>query len=89
MKYLNDKNYEEYMFDIIYSVASQTPIELDLYLSMFDTDSFLSSYKVDKILGTVGKSLKVRHSHLIRNKVERRFDFCSHFRERLSCALPY
>ena len=62
MKYLNDKNYEEYILDIIYSVASQTPIELDLYLNMLDTESFLSSYKVDKILGTVGKSLKVSTS---------------------------
>lgn len=54
-----DTNYQDIILDIVYSVASQSPIALESYLKLFDARAYYDSFKVEKIISTVGKSIKV------------------------------
>ncbi len=56
--YLVDETYQDYLLDIMYSIANQAPIALEPYLCIFEKFTFYDSFKIDKILSTVGKSLK-------------------------------
>lgn len=63
--FIDDEYFQDYVFDILFSVASQMPIALENYLNLFNNNNnsnqsnYYDSYKVDKIISTVGKSLKV------------------------------
>lgn len=56
---LADEKCRDYVLDIIYSIANQMPVALESYLTLFDQKSpYYDSFKIDKIIGLVGKSLK-------------------------------
>ena len=57
--YLVDDVYQDYALDILYSISNQVPIALEQYLCLFEKFSCYDSFKIDKIISTVGKSLKV------------------------------
>lgn len=59
IEFLSEEKCQDYVLDIMYSIANQIPIALEQYLSLFDQKSpYYESYKIDKIIGLVGKSLK-------------------------------
>lgn len=58
IEYLIDDDYQDIVLDIIYSISSQVPIALDPYLCLFEKSAYYNSYKICKILSTVGKALK-------------------------------
>lgn len=66
LAYLPDVNFQDFVLDILYSVARQTPIALDAYLKLFDSKIFYDSFKIEKIISNVGKSIKVSGWFLIR-----------------------
>lgn len=56
---LSDEKCRDYVLDIMYSIANQIPIALESYLYLFDQKStYYDSFKIDKIIGLIGKSLK-------------------------------
>ena len=56
---LSDEKCRDYVLDIMYSIANQMPIALEPYLYLFDKKStYYDSFKIDKIIGLIGKSLK-------------------------------
>lgn len=59
--FLADEFCQDTILDILYSIANQSPIALESYLVLFENSSsfYDDSHKVDKIIGTVGKSLRV------------------------------
>jgi hypothetical protein len=61
MDYLIEDEYQEYILDIMLSVANQYPIALSNYLCLFDNSISYESHKVDRIISTIGKSLKVTY----------------------------
>lgn len=60
--YLPEPNFQDCVLDIVYSVATQTPIALEPYLKLFDSRVYYDSFKIEKIISTVGKSIKVKSS---------------------------
>ncbi len=60
--YLVDETYQDYVLDILFSISNQVPIALEQYLCLFEKFICYESFKIDKIIGTVGKSLKVRRN---------------------------
>ncbi len=57
--YLVDETYQDYVLDIMYSISNQVPIALEPYLCIFEKFTCYDSFKIDKIISTIGKSLKV------------------------------
>lgn len=57
--YLVDETYQDYVLDILYSISNQVPIALEPYLCIFEKFTCYDSFKIDKIISTIGKSLKV------------------------------
>jgi len=91
---LSDEKCRDYVLDILYSIANQIPIALEPYLVLFDKKStYYDSFKIDKIIGLVGKSLKgkaefctnllIQRIKLIQqksskaNSLNKRFSFCT------------
>lgn len=65
LAYLPDVNSQDFVLDIAYSVANQTPIALDSYLHLFDARVYYDSFKIEKIISTVGKSIKVDQGNIL------------------------
>ncbi len=59
-----DENYQDYILDILFSISNQVPIALEQYLCLFEKFTCYDSFKIDKIISTVGKSLKVNISNI-------------------------
>jgi protein melted len=59
IEFLNDDKCRDYVLDVMYSIANQMPIALEPYLVLFDHKApYYDSFKIDKIIGLIGKSLK-------------------------------
>ena len=91
---LSDEKCRDYVLDILYSIANQIPIALEPYLVLFDKKStYYDSFKIDKIIGLIGKSLKgkaefctnllIQRIKLIQqksskaNSLNKRYSFCT------------
>lgn len=71
IEYLFDDNFQDNFLDILFSIANQSPIALEPYLFLFGKTNFYDSYKVDKIISTVGRSLKVNFLEFYLIKIAR------------------
>ena len=59
INFIGDEICQEALLDILFSISNQVPIALEPYIVLLENPKFSDSYKVDKIIGTVGKSLRV------------------------------
>ncbi|CAF0821844.1 unnamed protein product, partial [Brachionus calyciflorus] len=71
--FLGDELFNDILLDIIYSISTQSPIALDSYLILFEnsTSIYFESYKIDKILSTVGKSLRKKSEYCTNLLIQR------------------
>ena len=63
IEYLVDDDYQDIVLDILFSIANQAPISLEPYLCLFEKSSYYDSFKVCKIISTVGRSLKSKSEY--------------------------
>lgn len=55
----------------MFSIANQVPIALDSYLPLFEKSAYYNSYKICKIISTIGKSLKIKAEYCVNLLIKR------------------
>ncbi len=73
IEFLVDDNHQDVVLDILFSIASQVPIALEPYLCLFEKSNYYDTYKVSKIISTIGRSLKSK-SEFCTNLLIKRID---------------
>lgn len=69
--YLVDETYQDYVLDILYSISNQVPIALEPFLCIFEKFTCYDSFKIDKIISTIGKSLKAKSEYCTNLLIQR------------------
>jgi hypothetical protein len=71
VEFLTDEVHQDTIFDIMLSIANQIPITIEPYLCWFEKAEYFNSFKVCKIISTVGKALKSKSEYCTKLLIKR------------------